>query len=95
MLPTRRRSKLTRSRSPSTSGLVVEYIVAIDVTRFRFPADASNLNAAGRVCNPQPRQLDRLVAEILPEPPFVVSIQNWQASWSISQLAIRVIVDMP
>ena len=25
---------------PSISGLVVEYIVAIDVTRVRFPADA-------------------------------------------------------
>ena len=30
----------TRQRSISISGLVVEYIVAIDVTRVRFPADA-------------------------------------------------------
>ena len=28
------------SESMSISGLVVEYIVAIDVTRVRFPADA-------------------------------------------------------
>ena len=27
-------------KAPSISGLVVEYIVAIDVTRVRFPADA-------------------------------------------------------
>ena len=47
-LPTRRRSKPTHSRSPGISGLVVEYIVAIDVTWVRFPADSSNLNAAGR-----------------------------------------------
>ena len=31
----------THSKSPSSiSGLVAEYIVAIDVTRVRFPADA-------------------------------------------------------
>jgi hypothetical protein len=30
----------TRILSNSISGLVVEYIVAIDVTRVRFPADA-------------------------------------------------------
>ena len=29
----------------SISGLVVEYIVAIDVTRVRFPADALSLRA--------------------------------------------------
>ena len=29
------------------SGLVVEYIVAIDVTRVRFPADAYYVNAVG------------------------------------------------
>ncbi len=29
------------NRSSSISGLVVEYIVAIDVTRVRFPADAT------------------------------------------------------
>ena len=29
------------SDAQSISGLVVEYIVAIDVTRVRFPADAS------------------------------------------------------
>ena len=34
-----RRSRL-RSLVYSISGLVVEYIVAIDVTRVRFPADA-------------------------------------------------------
>ena len=34
------------------SGLVAEYIVAIDVTRVRFPADASNLclYEAGCIC---------------------------------------------
>ena len=31
----------TRSDGSSISGLVVEYIVAIDVTRVRFPADAN------------------------------------------------------
>ena len=30
------------------SGLVVEYIVAIDVTRVRFPADAFELFSGGR-----------------------------------------------
>ena len=30
----------------STSGLVVEYIIAIDVTRVRFPADALSLLVA-------------------------------------------------
>ena len=36
----------------SISGLVVEYIVAIDVTRVRFPADASFIfiRFAGFVC---------------------------------------------
>ena len=29
----------------SISGLVVEYIVAIDVTRARFPADALSIDA--------------------------------------------------
>ena len=29
-----------RTKSNSISGLVAEYIVAIDVTRVRFPADA-------------------------------------------------------
>ena len=33
--------KSTSCHSSSISGLVVEYIVAIDVTRVRFPADAS------------------------------------------------------
>ena len=47
-LLTRRRSKPTRSRSPGISCLVVEYIVAIDVTWVRFSAGSSNLNAAGR-----------------------------------------------
>ena len=37
MLVATRRSHL---RSRSISGLVVEYVVAIDVTRVRFPADA-------------------------------------------------------
>ena len=32
----------------SISGLVVEYIVAIDVTRARFPADAYSVFAGGR-----------------------------------------------
>ena len=32
--------------STSISGLVVEYIVAIDVTRVRFPADALFIRAA-------------------------------------------------
>ena len=31
-----------RCRYPSISGLVVEYIDAIDVTRVRFPADAAS-----------------------------------------------------
>ena len=31
---------LTAARKDSISGLVAEYIVAIDVTRARFPADA-------------------------------------------------------
>ena len=34
------RAASTRPRCISISGLVVEYIVAIDVTRVRFPADA-------------------------------------------------------
>ena len=33
-------AKLAKHPSNSISGLVVEYIVAIDVTRVRFPADA-------------------------------------------------------
>ena len=32
--------RVQREISKCTSGLVVEYIVAIDVTRVRFPADA-------------------------------------------------------
>ena len=35
--------------SASISGLVVEYIVAIDVTRVRFPADATFLDFVGVV----------------------------------------------
>jgi hypothetical protein len=35
-----------RILSNSISGLVVEYIVAIDVTRVRFPADAFDGNAS-------------------------------------------------
>ena len=31
---------ILRTKSNSISGLVAEYIVAIDVTRVRFPADA-------------------------------------------------------
>ena len=40
--------------SLSISGLVVEYIVAIDVTRVRFPADAfTNVyKRSARVCDP-------------------------------------------
>ena len=44
--PRTKTSRATRKRPPmssvpiSISGLVVEYIVAIDVTRVRFPADA-------------------------------------------------------
>ena len=34
------RGKRAMRTSTSISGLVVEYIVAIDVTRVRFPADA-------------------------------------------------------
>jgi hypothetical protein len=33
-------AKMAKHPSNSISGLVVEYIVAIDVTRVRFPADA-------------------------------------------------------
>ena len=36
----RQAEQLGRSKSQSISGLVVEYIVAIDVTQVRFPADA-------------------------------------------------------
>ena len=32
------------------SGLVVEYIVAIDVTRVRFPADAWRVGACREIC---------------------------------------------
>ena len=39
---------LAGGKGSSISGLVVEYIVAIDVTRVRFPADAI-LNRAGVV----------------------------------------------
>ena len=35
----------------SISGLVVEYIVAIDVTRVRFPADASLVRKATTISN--------------------------------------------
>ena len=35
----------------SISGLVVEYIVAIDVTRVRFPADAYMLMAHDVIAN--------------------------------------------
>ena len=35
----------------SISGLVVEYIVAIDVTRARFPADALSVHALARLCD--------------------------------------------
>ena len=35
----------------SISGLVVEYIVAIDVTRVRFPADAFDRRAPAQVIN--------------------------------------------
>ena len=33
-------SAVQQSKGTSISGLVVEYVVAIDVTRVRFPADA-------------------------------------------------------
>ena len=36
---------LADGEDSSISGLVVEYIVAIDVTRVRFPADASWVHA--------------------------------------------------
>jgi hypothetical protein len=36
----------------SISGLVVEYIVAIDVTRVRFPADALFCLSSGRYAAP-------------------------------------------
>ena len=35
------------------SGLVAEYIVAIDVTRARFPADACSQLAAGAAASPR------------------------------------------
>ena len=35
----------------SISGLVVEYIVAIDVTRARFPADALSVHALAKLCD--------------------------------------------
>ena len=37
----------------SISGLVVEYIVAIDVTRARFPADACSQLPAGAAASPR------------------------------------------
>ena len=37
-----------RKRNQSISGLVAEYIVAIDVTRVRFPADAFHLSFYNR-----------------------------------------------
>jgi hypothetical protein len=39
-LPAQGAPVLVLKKSSSISGLVVEYIVAIDVTRVRFPADA-------------------------------------------------------
>ena len=38
------RMYISLAQRKSISGLVVEYIVAIDVTRARFPADASLLS---------------------------------------------------
>ena len=62
----------------SISGLVVEYIVAIDVTRVRFPADAFlHLNGeTTQVLN------DRLTCQL-------ASWCNWLALWSLKS-AIRV-----
>ena len=43
--------RLARLQNQSSSGLVVEYIVAIDVTRVRFPADAVFDVSCGSVCH--------------------------------------------
>ena len=45
--------------SSSISGLVVEYIVAIDVTRAQFPADACKMNSLFLVCTCPPQWLVR------------------------------------
>ena len=50
------------SRDTSISGLVVEYIVAIDVTRVRFPADASFLWHVQDKCSTTFKQLPHCLA---------------------------------
>ena len=48
----------------SISGLVVEYIVAIDVTRVRFPADASYWRLYRTGCLPT---MSKMVRNIPPQ----------------------------